>query len=646
MARARAVWVAFSATCAATCAPASARADEEPQEVVVSGTRDGTPTADAKALSRSEIRLLPGAFGDPFRAIDSLPGVVPLFSGLPYFYVRGAPPSNVGYFLDDVRVPYLFHFGLGPGVLPAALVERVDLHAGGYPAEFGRYAGGVVSGVTAGPRDRMWGEAQVRAFDAGAVIETPFADGKGHVLVGGRFSYTGPTISLLAPDVQLDYRDYTARFTYDLSPRDRLTVLTFGAYDLAVQTEDGEKHIAFASEFHRIDTRWDRAWSDRTASRVAITLGYDRSRLEGERFARDATVNARGRIEHTVSPALRVRAGFDTNLDVFDGDPPNPATVSRADYRDSADFFSRRVDTQSGAWLEAALRLPGGTQIVPGLRGDVFTSRGNYELAIDPRLSVRVPILGPRLRAVFAQGIAHQPYAFAIPIPALSLPGLPDGLQAAYETSATLESELPAGFFASASGFHHEYRKVHDLFAVGGLDAEPFSRPPPLSGRAVGLEVLVRRAFSERIGGLVSYTLSRSTRDNGHRETVNGFDRTHVLNAALTANLGAGFRVGARTLFYTGIPDPLRPREIGLSFPRGIGAPSDLGDDRLASFVRLDVRAEKRWSTAQGWFAIVLEGLNVTLGKETIGYRCQSDVCSPNAFGPITIPSIGLEGGF
>ncbi|MEI9949386.1 MAG: hypothetical protein WDO74_10485 [Pseudomonadota bacterium] len=32
---------------------------------------------------------------------------------LPFFFVRGAPPGNVGYFLDGIRVPLLFHIALG-----------------------------------------------------------------------------------------------------------------------------------------------------------------------------------------------------------------------------------------------------------------------------------------------------------------------------------------------------------------------------------------------------------------------------------------------------------------------------------------------------------------------------------------------------
>src|SRR5688572_3114978 len=76
--------------------------EETPVEITVEGER---PQPMRSSLQRAEIRQVPGAFGDPFRAVEVLPGVTPVISGLPFFYVRGAPPGNVGYFLDGVRVP-------------------------------------------------------------------------------------------------------------------------------------------------------------------------------------------------------------------------------------------------------------------------------------------------------------------------------------------------------------------------------------------------------------------------------------------------------------------------------------------------------------------------------------------------------------
>ncbi|HVJ16696.1 MAG TPA: energy transducer TonB, partial [Polyangiaceae bacterium] len=49
---------------------------EEPLELDVLGERP-EPSRSA-SLSRAEVRELPGAFGDPFRAIEALPGVTPI----------------------------------------------------------------------------------------------------------------------------------------------------------------------------------------------------------------------------------------------------------------------------------------------------------------------------------------------------------------------------------------------------------------------------------------------------------------------------------------------------------------------------------------------------------------------------------------
>src|SRR5262249_5591971 len=144
-------------------------------EVHILGRKDVRSPTEHR-MKRAEIRVMPGAFGDPFRAIDALPGIVPIISGLPYFYIRGAPPSQVGYYVDEVRVPYLFHFALGPGVIQPALIDEVALHPAAYPGRYGRYSGAIVAGTTRDPATELHGEAQIRVFDAGAYAETPLAD--------------------------------------------------------------------------------------------------------------------------------------------------------------------------------------------------------------------------------------------------------------------------------------------------------------------------------------------------------------------------------------------------------------------------------------------------------------------------------------
>jgi hypothetical protein len=132
-------------------------------------------------ITREEARAMPGAFGDPVRAMEALPGVTPTVSGVPYFFVRGAPPANLGFFVDGVDVPLLYHAYIGPSVLHPALLEGVTLYSGAPPVRYGRNAGAVVVANTRGPRDEWNGEASVRAIDAGGLVEAPLGGARGRV---------------------------------------------------------------------------------------------------------------------------------------------------------------------------------------------------------------------------------------------------------------------------------------------------------------------------------------------------------------------------------------------------------------------------------------------------------------------------------
>lgn len=599
-------------------------------EVDVRGDRVEPAVA---TMNRAEVRQLPGAFGDPFRAIEALPGVTPIVSGLPYFYVRGAPPGNVGYYLDGVRVPYLFHIGLGPSVVHPGMVDRVDLYLGGYPSRFGRFAGGIVSGETAAPRPELHAEASVRLFDAGALAETGFAGGRGTVLVGGRYSYTAALLSLLAGDVVLDYRDFQVRGSYALTPKDRVSVFGFGAYDLLGERKDGVLNVLFGTEFYRTDLRYDHDFGKASTVRTAVTLGYDQSRLSEFRNATDRIAGARIEVRHPVSDTVTVRGGADGLLDAYgtsvafyaDPDDPGAARIQR--------LFPERRDFVVGGWSDVVLDVTRRLQVVPGARVDLFTSGGESALAVGPRVSARFAVT-PKVRIVHAYGLAHQPPSFVVPLPGFTPSDLGAGLQKSFQTSAGVEVDLPEAMSASATLFHNAFFDMTD--ALGTTAGDPGQSFVTRSqGSAAGLEVHVRRSLSKRLGGFVSYTLSRSMRSIGRERFPSSFDRTHVVNAALGYDLGRRWRAGGRLVFYTGAP-VMMPSN-GLILPPREGSP-----ERHPPFYRVDVRLEKRWRVGKsGVIAVVAEVLNATLSKERVGSRGAGG----DSF-PVTIPSLGVEGKF
>lgn len=645
---------------------------QEVEEVQVRGTRSTPGKPIAETISRAEARQLPGAFGDPFRAIESAPGLTPVLTGLPYFYVRGAPPANVGYFFDGIRVPYLFHFGLGPAVVHPSLIAKTDLYKGGYPAKFGRYAGGIVDATSMPPADRVHGEGFLRLLDASALLEAPFANGKGSALAAGRWSYSSALLSLVEPGTSVDYHDYQARLTWALSDRDTLTFFGFGAYDYAKQRDIVDvqalgappspgaaglrqiERVLFASEFHRADLRWDRTLPRGGTIRLGTTLGYDQTRIEARRVAGDLMTAGRLDWVQPLGTAATLRAGADVVIDRYRADAlprfaDDDAVVDRQEQ-----LFARRIDFATGARADVVLVPDPHVEIVPGLRVDLFGSADRRAVGVDPRISARF-FPSDRVRIVHAYGLATQAPSAPVALPAIAPARLLGGLQRAVHTSAGAEVDLPEDVVASATFFHNAFLDLNDALGTAQVDIEELERSPALLGKsrgsAVGLELGLRRKITKRLSGLLSYTLSRSERIADGRRFLSAYDRTHVVNAVASWDVGAGWRLGGRFVLYTGTPvSPPEPAHAA----QAVGRPPE----RTPPFLRVDVRVEKRWTFGRhGFVAVVLEGLNATLSREVTGYRCgtalvlpdrpaPTPACRERIIGPVAVPSLGVEGGF
>jgi TonB family protein len=629
----------------AALAPTSG--EPAPIDVTVFGQRK---EARAETLTRAEVRQLPGAFGDPFRAIESLPGVTPILSGVPFFYVRGAPPGNVGYYLDGIRLPVLYHVGLGPSVVHPGLISQVDLYSGAYPARYGRFAGGIVAGEVTEPLDRWHGEWQLRLYDTGLLLEAPFAGGRGHVLVGGRYSYTAYLISLLGEDVRLEYWDYQLRASYQLGPADQLTIFTFGSFDYFGEDTSAPDDELFSSEFHRIDVRHDHALPAEGHLRTALTWGFDRTRVsEDSGFALDRRLAARSELRGLrLGPGLRLAAGVDLVRDAYSIE----SDLDDDEFRDNEQIveedgddigsdteierlFPSRQDWVAGAHLELGLSLASFVRLTPGLRFDTYFSQDSVAYSFEPRVSVEFDV-SRDLTLKNTIGLAAQPPSFVVPVAGFEIGGLPGGLQRSLQTSAGAVYRLPDGMKLSLTVFQNAFFNMTDVLSlVREEDAEDELRIDTRSrGQAYGLELMFHRDLTRRLGGFLSYTLSRSERHTPSGSIPAAFDRTHVLNAALGYDLGKRWRAGGRLVFYTGTP------QVDSVFVRA--------GTRLPSFQRLDVRLEKRWplGNSGAYAAFVMEVLNTTLGREVVSRSCGPDGCEDEAIGPVTIPSLAFEGQF
>jgi hypothetical protein len=615
--------VAAAATASAAPAPA-------PIEVTV---RAGPPPA-SKTISRAFAQQLPGAFGNPFAALEAAPGVTPTLSGAPYFYVRGSPPGNLGYLLDNLRLPALFHVLAGPSVVHPALVESVDFFPGPYPARYGRFAGGIAAGQLRRASHELHGEASVRAFDASGLLEVPLGKVTSLTLAG-RVSYANPIAHLFAPDIDVSYWDYQARLSHELSPKDELSVFAFGSHDaLDRREDDGQRQVVFGADFHRVQLRYRRQLAEGWAS-VTAAGGWDRSALsDGDVRLTDTLALLRTDVEHELSSSWRLQAGGDVGRDRYTlrlGSMDDPS--ERADY---ARRYPARTDAVAGVYAGALWQGLPGLSLNLGGRMDLFHSQGQTALA--PAASVIAELaLSPKLRLIHGLGIAHQPPSANVPQPG-SNPALGAGLQHALQHSAGIALDLPLGLQLEATLFQVALFNLSDSISISRIDNgdDSLDEDSRALGSSRGLELSLRRPLSERLGGYLSYTLSASRRSVGRAEGPALFDRTHVLSGALSYRWGSGIHTGLRGSFYSGIP-------ADVAYLRAAQHPP-----RTSPYYRLDTRMEKRWPlSAQGaYWSLVLEVLNTTLQQEALNMSCNAYVCREERVGPLTVPSLGLEAVF
>lgn len=642
------------AACACSlCAPGDALAQEAPNAAVVDPapdpvdvtvTGDKTPPGATK-LKRRDIRDMPGVLGDPYRGIELEPSVTPAASGVPYYFIRGAPPGNVGYFYDGIQVPLLFHAGAGPCVIPASIVQGVELHLGAYPAAYGRLAGAVIEAEATAPRHAWRGEAVFRGVDLGGLIEGPIGKAADFA-IGGHYSVGTKILNAIVPAIDIDYADYQGRVTIENGESGRFTLTTFGSYDYLGAGEGDEKDVLIDSDFHRVDVRYDDALRGGGKAQVAMTLGLDRSRGQAIDGASDYRLEARARIEKPTKKGVLVRAGAQASLDGYDNaigevdcttgkcgtgilglDQGELAAAFKA-------LFPSRMDVAIGGWADAVIALDERSTLTPGVRVDYFTSMSASDVAVDPRLVGSFGI-GDHVKLVPAIGVASQLPGFA-PIPALQIGGIPGGLQRSVQQSFGVYVNVEP-IDARATVYKQSTFNLTDAIGIRGDGFGTARFLQRTTGDSYGLELSVKGAFSKDIFFVGAYTLSRSTRDKDGRTIPSAFDRTHMAQFALLFDLGNGWKAGARNVFYTGFPaDEAGPGRLPSEHP-----------DRTPPFYRLDIRLAKRWVWPKGTYVgLVFDMQNATLAREVYDVKCTDDGCEPRYIGPITIPTLNLEAGF
>ena len=200
---------------------------------------------------------------------------------------------------------------------------------------------------------------------------------------------------------------------------------------------------------------------------------------------------------------------------------------------------------------------------------------------------------------ISALGVVHQAPTFLVPVPGANLTPAETANQVDWQVSQAVELSLPSRMSAKIAAFR-SVGFLTDITAGGTTTGSSF----------------LHRDFTERLGGFLSYTLSRADRASGTNESLSTFDRPHVLSLVLGYNLGNGYRLGGRLFMESG-----RPYVAQCPNPECQGTPGGpvpyTVTGRYPMFMRVDFRFEKKWTFSSGTsISATFEWFNSLLKRE------------------------------
>src|SRR5262249_17816690 len=134
--------------------------------------------------------------------------------------------------------------------------------------------------------------------------------------------------------------------------------------------------------FHRVDLRFTHVSRGFSAT-SGVTFGRDRTSDDTSSLT-DRSLRARSSVTLRAGEALDVRFGVEARLN----DIQLRVAPDRLDRSDLIDLFPTRTDHALGGFIGLSYHPYRALSIEPGVRADLYSSRGEHAGSLDPRLAV------------------------------------------------------------------------------------------------------------------------------------------------------------------------------------------------------------------------------------------------------------------
>jgi hypothetical protein len=638
-------------------------------EVVVAAARPDREVT-RRTLERKELGLVPGTNGDALRAVQAMPGVGRAPGLSADLIVRGTRPQSTVIFIDGVWVPTAYHLGNFSSVIPTEAIETIDLYPGNFSARYGRATGGALEVKTRAiaADGKTSGLVQLDLIDARALAQGPLPGIEGwSFLLAARRSHLDAWLPRVLPE-DVSFRRAPVYYDGQLFLENRwkdgaVRVGLFGSDDrLALSFKDaGGADPGFASGvgaqygFWRMLFSYEGRPAPRVRAQFTASYGQNNESFRAGQLRIKTLFNTfslRGEVAYTVAPSLTLRAGPDLlhypyDVELRTTPPPRPGEPDPGPL--SARPLLRLQGTGSltapAAYAEADWRPARRARIVLGGRADYLNR--NQELTWSPRLNARYDLAqGPRSTTVRGGvGLFHE---HPLPVEVVEVFGTPSvRSNRAVHSSIAVEQGLLPGMELSLEGFH---KRLDQLVVRGTLADGTTGYTNDGKGSVVGLEALLRYRPSPRFFGWIAYTLSRSVRSDqiGQPQHLLEFDQTHNLSVLGSLDLGAGFRLGARFRYVTGMPfTPCVGADLDASAGAYACRSGAVHSERLPDFHQLDVRLDKTWTLGAGHLTAYLDLMNAynRANPEALRYSYNYTKKTYDTGVPV-LPNLGLRGEF
>ncbi|MEL6350016.1 MAG: TonB family protein, partial [Myxococcota bacterium] len=257
-------------------------------ETVAMGTYAAEDVAIEHRLSGEVVRVVPGAFGDPVRVVETLPAVAvsPIVDGQPV--VRGAEGTHTRVTVDGIDVPFVFHWFLGRSIVNPSLLEEVRFVPGGLPAAIGQSSQALLDARMATRQDGegLHGRVSVDIMDSSLALWG--SRNQWDLSVGGRVAWLGALTTLVTSpspsSIQPNYFDYSFgasntighhKIRFDLfGAGDSLSWSAWALSNTPDESLPYNEALIFSRAFHRGAATWN-TYGNWGEQRTFFAAGYE-----------------------------------------------------------------------------------------------------------------------------------------------------------------------------------------------------------------------------------------------------------------------------------------------------------------------------------------------------------------------------------